>query len=267
VERRDPPVRNACDTMGGRGAMPKTPVHLHDLRRRRDAQAKAAPSWRFWGLSGPSCTPDTRQEASQLAKANNGAPGMDGVTFAAIAASGVDELLEPRRPALVTRTSRPRRVRHQAMPKNGGQGGRVLSRPTIRARVVPGAGKRIREPLCAADFQPGSYGYRPKRSAHDAIGRVAEAMVQDKTRVIAVDVHASCDTSRPPLLVAQVAQRVNDPNVRPGLKLRLKASGTKGVAPGGVLSPFRSHRDRPAVDRRLERATEVPRRGPSTSLD
>ena len=148
--------------------MPKTPVHLHDLRRRRDAQAKAAPSWRFWGLSGPSCTPDTRQEASQLAKANNGAPGMDGVTFAAIAASGVDELLEPRRPALVTRTSRPRRVRHQAMPKNGGQGGRVLSRPTIRARVVPGAGKRIREPLCAADFQPGSYGYRPKRSAHDA---------------------------------------------------------------------------------------------------
>ncbi len=129
------------------------------------------------------------------------------------------------------------RLRHQAIPKNGGKGVRVLSIPTIRDRVVQGAFKRILEPIFAADFQPGSYGYRPKRSAHDAVLRVAEAIVKDKTRVIDVDWHASCDNIRPHLLLAQVAQRVNDPDVLHVLKLLLKASGTKGVAQGGGLSP------------------------------
>lgn len=109
MERRDPTVRNAFDNMGGRGAMTKTPVNLQDLRRRIDVKAKAAPSWRCWGLYVHICTPETLHEAYQLAKANNGAPGIDGVPFAAIAASGVDECLEQRRHALVTRTYRPMR--------------------------------------------------------------------------------------------------------------------------------------------------------------
>jgi RNA-directed DNA polymerase len=80
VERRDPAVRITFDNVGGRGAMTKTPISLQDLRRRIYAQAKAEPSWRFWGLYVHICKPETLQEAYQLAKANNGAPGIDGVT-------------------------------------------------------------------------------------------------------------------------------------------------------------------------------------------
>ena len=85
------------------------------------------------------------------------------------------------------------RVRQKAIPKEGGKGVRSLSMPTIRDRVVQGALTRILEPIFAADFQPGAYGYRLKRSAHDAVQRVTEAMVQDKTRVIDVDRQAYCD--------------------------------------------------------------------------
>ena len=139
--------------------------------------------------------------------------------------------------------------------------------PTICDHVVQGAFTLILAPIFEADFQPGSYGDRPKRSAHDAVLRVAEAIVQYKTRVIDVDVHAYFDNSRHHLLLAHVAQRVNDPDVLHGLKLMRKASGTKGVAQGGVRSPFLSHLSLTAVDRRLERAKEVTRRGPSTSLE
>jgi len=142
--------------------MTQTPIRLHDLRRRIDAQAKAEPSWRFWGLSVHICKPETLHEASHLAKANNGAPGVDGVTFAALEASGLDVFLEQRRPALATRTSRPRRVRHQTMPKEGGQGGRVLAIPTIRDRVVQGAFKLMLEPILEADGQPGCVRLSPQ---------------------------------------------------------------------------------------------------------
>jgi len=247
--------------------MIKTPIKLQDLRRRIYAKAKAEPAWRFWGLYVHICKPETLQEAYQLAKANNGAPGVDGVTFEAIEASGLDAFLEQIRHELVTRTYRPMRLRHQAIPKEGGQGVRVLSIPTIRDRVVQGAFKLILEPIFEADFQPGSYGYRPKRSAHDAVARVAEAIVKYKTRVIDVDLHAYFDNIRHHLLLAKVAQRVNDPDVLHGLKLMLKASGKKGVAQGGVLSPLLSNLYLTAVDQMLERAKEVTRRGPYTYLE
>ena len=247
--------------------MTKTPISLQDLRRRIYAKAKAEPSWRFWGLYVHICKPETLQEAYQLAKANNGAPGVDGVTFAAIEASGLDVFLEQIRHALATRTYRPMRLRHQTIPKEGGKGVRVLSIPTIRDRVVQGAFKLILEPLFEADFQPGSYGYRPKRSAHDAVLRVAGAIVKYKTRVIDVDLQAYFDNIRHHLLLAQVAQRVNDPDGLHGLKLMLQASGKKGVAQGGVLSPLLSNLYLTAVDRMLERAKEVTRRGPYTYLE
>ena len=247
--------------------MTKTPMSLQDLRRRIYAKAKAEPSWRFWGLYVHICKSETLHEAYQLAKANNGAPGVDGVTFEAIEASGLDGFLEQIRHELVTRTYRPMRLRHQAIPKNGGKGVRVLSIPTIRDRVVQGAFKLILEPIFEADFQPGSYGYRPKRSAHVAVVRVAEAIVKYKTRVIDVDLHAYFENIRHHILLAKVAQRVNDPDVLHGLKLMLKASGTKGVAQGGVLSPLLSNLYLTAVDRMLERAKEVTRRGPYTYLE
>ena len=221
--------------------MTKTPISLQDLRRRIYAKAKAEPSWRFWGLYVHICKRETLREAYQLAKANNGAPGIDGVTFEAIEASGVDTFLAEIQDALVTRTYRPMRLRQKAIPKEGGKGLRVLSIPTIRDRVVQGALKLILEPIFEADFQPGSYGYRPKRSAHDAVQRVAEAIVQYKTRVIDVDLQAYFANIRHHILLAKVAQRVNDPEVLHVLKLMLEVSGKKGVAQGGVLSPLLSN--------------------------
>jgi RNA-directed DNA polymerase len=247
--------------------MTKTPISLQDLRRRIYAKAKAEPSWRFWGLYVHVCKRETLREAYQLAKANNGAPGIDGVTFEAIEASGVDTFLAEIQDALVTRTYRPMRLRQKAIPKEGGKGLRVLSIPTIRDRVVQGALKLILEPIFEADFQPGSYGYRPKRSAHDAVQRVAEAIVQYKTRVIDVDLQAYFDNIRHHILLAKVAQRVNDPEVLHVLKLMLEVSGKKGVAQGGVLSPLLSNLYLTAVDRMLERAKEVTRRGRYTYLE
>ena len=149
--------------------MTKAPSRLQDLQRRRYTKAKAEPSWRFWGLSVHVCKMDTLRAASRLAQANKGAPGSDGGTFEAIEASGVDTFLQQIQDALVPHTYQPMRRRQKAMPKDGGTNVRVLSIPTIRDRVVQGALKRILEPIFAADFHPGAYGYRPKRSAHDAV--------------------------------------------------------------------------------------------------
>jgi len=247
--------------------MTKAPISLQDLRRRIYVKAKAEPSWCFWGLYVHVCKLETLREAYQLAKANNGAPGIDGVTFEAIEVSGVDAFLEQIQDELVTRTYHPMQLRQKAIPKEGGKGLRILSIPTIRDRVVQGALKLILEPIFEADFQPGSYGYRPKRSAHDAVVRVAEAIVKYKTRVIDVDLQAYFDNIQHHLLLAKVAQRVNDPEVLHVLKLMLQVSGKKGVAQGGVLSPLLSNLYLTAVDRMLERAKEVTRRGPYTYLE
>ena len=164
--------------------MTTTPISRQDLRRRIDVKAQAAPCWRCWGLSVHLCKLETLREAYRAAKENNGAPGIDGVTFEAIEADGVEQCLQQLQAELVPRTYRPMRVRQKAIPKEGGTKVRVLSMPTSRDRVVQGAFKLILEPIFEADCQPGAYGYRPKRSAHDAVLRVAEAIVQDKTRVM-----------------------------------------------------------------------------------
>jgi RNA-directed DNA polymerase len=247
--------------------MTKAPMSLQDLQRRIYVKAKAEPSWRFWGLYVHVCKIETLRAASQVAKATNGAPGIDGVTFEDIEASGVEPFLEQIRDELVARTYQPMRVRRKALPKDGGTKVRVLGIPTIRDRVVQGALKLILEPIFEADFQPGSYGYRPKRSAHAAVQRVAEAIAQYKTRVIDVDLRAFFDNVRHHVLLAKVAQRINDAEVMQVLKSILKASGSKGVPQGGVISPLLSNLYLTEVDRMLERAKEVTRRGKYTYLE
>ena len=247
--------------------MTKTPMSLQDLQRRIYEKAKAEPSWRFWGLYVHICKMETLREAYRVAKANNGAPGIDGVTFEDIEASGVEPFLEHLRDELVARTYQPMRVRRKAIPKDGGTKVRVLGIPTIRDRVVQGALKLILEPIFEADFQPGSYGYRPKRSAHAAVQRVAEAIAQYKTRVIDVDLQAFFDNVRHHVLLAKVAQRINDAEVMQVLKSILKTSGSKGVPQGGVISPLLSNLYLTEVDRMLERAKEVTRHGKYTYLE
>jgi RNA-directed DNA polymerase len=247
--------------------MTTAPISLQDLQRRIYAKAKAEPSWRFWGLYVHICKLETLRAAYELAKANDGAPGIDGVTFEAIEASGVDVFLQQVRDELVAHTYRPMRHRRVAIPKAGSTKVRVLSIPAIRDRVVQGAFKLILEPIFEADFQPGSYGYRPKRSAHDAVHRVAEAIVTHKTRVLDIDLRAFFDNVRHHVLLAKVAKRVDDADVMRVRKMMLKASGKTGVPQGGVLSPVLSNLYLNEVDQMLERAKEVTRRGTYTYLE
>ena len=246
--------------------MTKASIDLQDLRRRIYVKAKAEPSWRFWGLYVHVCKTETLRAAYAMAKQNNGAPGVDGVTFEAIEAQGAEALLEQLRGDLTGRTYKPLPARKHEIPKDGGKV-RVLSIPAIRDRVVQGALKLILEPVFEADFQPGSFGYRPKRTAHDAIKRVAEAIVHQKTRVLDFDLRAYFDNVRHDRLLEKVAQRVNDADIMYLLKVMLKASGKKGVPQGGVISPLLSNIYLNEVDRILERAREVTRYGKFTSIE
>jgi RNA-directed DNA polymerase len=247
--------------------MIKAPIDLQDLRRRLYDKAKAEPAWRFWGLYVHVCKTDTLREAYALAKKNNGAPGIDGVTFEAIEAGGVEAFLGQLRDELLARTYRPMRNRRKEIPKDGGRKVRVLGIPSIRDRVVQGALKLLLEPIFEADFQPGSFGYRPGRTAPEAVQRVAEAIVKHKTRVIDIDLRAYFDNVRHDLLLAKVARRVSDAEVLHLLKTMLKASGAKGVPQGGVISPLLSNLYLNEVDKMLERAKETTRNGRYTYIE
>jgi len=246
--------------------MTKASSSLQDLRRGIYVKAKAEPSWRFWGLYVHVCKMETLREAYALARKNNGAPGIDGVTFEAIETQGVEVFLEQIQDELIGGSYRPLRSRRQEIPKDGGKV-RVLSIPAIRDRVVQGALKLILEPIFEADFQPGSYGYRPKRTAHEAVHRVATAIVQCKTRVIDLDLRAYFDTVRHHLLLEKVARRVKDDEVMHLLKLMLTASGKQGVPQGGVISPLLSNVYLTEVDRMLERVKGSTRSGKYTYVE
>jgi RNA-directed DNA polymerase len=246
--------------------MRKAPISLQDLRRKIYLKAKSDKTWRFWGLYVHICKMETLQEAYRMAKKNNGAPGIDGVTFEAIEESGLEVFLEQIREGLVSGTYRPMRNRRKEIPKDNGKV-RVLGIPTIRDRVVEGALKLILEPIFEADFQEGSYAYRPKRTAHEAVSRLTEAVVKNKTRVIDVDLKAYFDNVRHHILLKKVAERVDDDRVMRLLKLILKANGGRGVPQGGVISPLLSNIYLTEVDKMLERAKEVTRRGEYTYLE
>ena len=241
-------------------------ISLQDLRRRIYAKAKSETSWRFWGLYVHVCKEQTLHEAYRLAKKNDGAPGIDGVTFEAIEAGGVSVFIEQIRDELVSRKYVPMPNRKKAIPKDGGRKVRVLSIPAIRDRVVQGALRLILEPIFEADFQPGSFGYRPGRTAHEAVDRVAEAIGQGKTRVIDVDLRAYFDNVRHHVLLSKLAERIDDRDVMHLLKLILKATGANGVPQGGVISPLLSNIYLTQVDRMLEKAKEVTREGERTRV-
>ena len=236
-----------------------TPISLQNLRKSIYIKAKTEPTWRFWGLYVHVCKEETLREAYKLAKKNDGAPGIDGVTFEAIEAGGVENFLQEIRDELIANTYRPMRVRKKAIPKKGSTKVRILSIPSIRDRVVQGALKLILEPIFEADFQSGSYGYRPKRTAHEAVQRVAEAIVEGKTRIIDLDLQAYFDSVQHYLLLEKVAKRVRDNDVMRLLKMILKATGKVGVPQGGVISPLLSNLYLNEVDKMLEKAIETTR--------
>jgi RNA-directed DNA polymerase len=212
--------------------MIKSPTELQDLRRKIYIKAKAEKEWRFWGLYVHVCKMETLREAYRLSKQNRGAPGIDGVTFEMIEAAGADQFLESIQTDLKTKTYYPTRKMVKAIPKDKGKT-RILSIPTIKDRVVEGALKLILEPIFEADFQPGSYGYRPKRTAAEAIEKITVAAIKGKTRVVDVDLRSYFDTIAHAELFKKIAERVDDKDVMRLVKLTVKAGGKRGIAQGG----------------------------------
>jgi len=246
--------------------MIKTSVNLQELRRKIYSKAKTEKRWRFWGLYCHISKKEVLQEAYRLAKANGGAPGIDGKRFEDIEAEGVEGFLEGIRQELLDRSYRPMSNRRVEIPKEKGKT-RVLGIPTVKDRVVQGALKLILEPIFEADFRDSSYGYRPRRHAHQAIDRVTRGILQGLMRVVDVDLSGYFDNIRHHLLLEQVGRRVQDAEIMHLLKLILKANGSKGVPQGGVISPLLSNLYLNGVDERMERAREVTRRKGYYNLD
>lgn len=245
--------------------MIKSSVGLQELRRKIYLKAKSDKTCRFWGLYVHVCKLETLREAYKMTKANNGAPGIDGVTFEAIEEAGLDDFLTKIADELVSGTYLPLSNRRKEIPKGEGKV-RVLGIPAVRDRVVQGALKLVLEPIFEADFQDGSYGYRPKRNAH-AADRVSKAIINGKTKVIDVDLEAYFDNVEHQILLRKVAQRVDDDKVMRLLKLILKANSKRGIAQGGVISPLLANIYLNEVDKMLEKAKEVTSRGKYINIE
>lgn len=217
--------------------MIKPSITLQELRRRIYRKAKAEKKWRFWGLYVHVCKLETLREAYREAKANDGTPGLDGASFEAIEAQGVEKFLKAIQEELLTRTYKPTKNRRVEISKGGGKT-RRLGIPTIKDRVVQGAVKLMLEPIFEADFHQSSFAYRPKRTAHQALDRVVHGLVQGLTHVIDVDLKSYFDNIRHHILLGKIAERVEDPEILHLVKQIIKANGKRGVSQGGVLSPL-----------------------------
>ncbi len=247
-------------TRKGTEEMTKTSIGVQELRTRIGEKAKAEPQHRFWGLYTHVWKLDVLREAYRLAKQNNGAPGVDGVTFEQVEREGVERLLESLSQELRERSYVPLPSRHVNIPKEGGKV-RGLKIPAIRDRVVQGAVRLILEPIFEVDFQPSSYGYRPGRSAHDALERVRVGLVKRLHLVIDLDLKSYFDTVRHDLLLSKLARRVQDDDVLWLCKRILKASGKRGLPQGSVIGPLWANVFLDDVDRMLEQAQSATKQG------
>ena len=240
-------------TKGGTGVMTTTSIGVQELRKRIGEKAKADPEHRFWGLYTHVWKLDVLWEAYRLAKKNNGAPGVDGVDFKQIEEQGVERFLEQLSQELREKTYQPLPCRQVDIPKEGGKV-RRLRIPAIRDRTVQGAVRLIVEPIFEADFQPGSFGYRPNRTAHQALEHVRVGLMKRLHRVIDLDLKSYFDTVRHDLMLEKLARRIQDDDMMWLCKRILKSGGQRGLPQGSVIGPLWANVFLNDVDRMLERA-------------
>jgi RNA-directed DNA polymerase len=232
----------------------ETPEKIRSLQRKLYCKAKAEPAFRFYLLYDKICREDILHHAYALARANAGAPGVDGESFAAIEAAGLAEWLAGLRQELTTKTYRPAPVRRVMIPKPGG-GERPLGIPTIRDRVVQTAAKLVLEPIFEADLEDSAYGYRPGRGGMDPVKEVHRLLLRGYTDVVDADLSKYFDTIPHADLLKSVARRIVDRYVLWLIKLWLKAPvaetdgagrrrltggkrSVRGTPQGGVVSPM-----------------------------
>src|ERR1700686_2351103 len=190
----------------------ETPDAIRTLQRKLYVKAKTEPGFRFYILYDKVWRADILRHAYKLARANKGAPGVDGVTFDQIEASGLENWMSRLGDELRAKTYRCQPVRRVMIPKPGG-GERPLGIPTIRDRVVQTAAKLVLEPIFEADLDPAAFGYRPKRAAGQAIQRVLALLRQGHTDVVDADLSKYFDTIPHHELMRTVARRIVDRHV------------------------------------------------------
>ena len=235
-----------------------TPDNIRTLQRKLYLKAKAEPSFRFYLLYDKICRADILRHAYDLVRANKGAPGVDGVDFAAIEAAGLENWLHGIERDLRSKSYQPQPVRRVMIPKPGG-GERPLGIPTVRDRVVQTAATLVLEPIFEADLDPSAYGYRPGRGGIDAVKVVHRLLCQGFTDVVDADLSKYFDTIPHDQMLASVAARIVDRHVLRLLKLWLKTpaeetdangrrrisggkASTCGTPQGGVISPMLANR-------------------------
>lgn len=232
----------------------QTPSKIRTFQRKLYRKAKDEPEYRFYLLYDKIYREDILAHAYELARANRGAPGVDGQSFEQIESQGLALWLTGLRNELGTKGYKPQPVQRVMIPKPGG-GERPLGIPTIRDRVVQTAAKLVLEPIFEADLEPCAYGYRPKRSARDAIKRVHELLCQGYTDIVDADLSKYFDSIPHRELMQCVARRIVDREMLRLIKMWLKApvaerddkgnrrmtGGRKsscGTPQGGVASPM-----------------------------
>ncbi|MDR3538685.1 MAG: group II intron reverse transcriptase/maturase [Acetobacteraceae bacterium] len=232
----------------------QTPEAIRTLQRKLYGKAKAEPGFRFYLLYDKVWRADILRHAYDLARANQGAPGVDGVTFERIEAAGLADWLTRLGEDLRAKAYRCQAVRRMMIPKPGG-GERPLGIPTIRDRVVQTAAKLVLEPIFEADLEPAAYGYRPGRSASEAIQAVLVLLRQGHTDVVDADLSKYFDTIPHDELMLSIARRIVDPDMLRLIKQWLKTpvettdpdgkrrmeggkASRQGVPQGGVISPL-----------------------------
>ena len=230
------------------------PDKVRDLQSKLYRKAKNEPGFRFYQIYDKVYREDVLLRAWTLAKANHGGAGVDGESFEDIESKGLLGWLNGLGKDLHDKTYKPQPVRRVMIPKPGG-GERALGIPTVRDRVAQTAAKLILEPIFEADLEPNAYGYRPNRSAQDAVEKVDELLHQGYTDIVDADLSKYFDTIPHSELMQCVARRIVDKHMLHVVKMWLKVpveerdekgkkrltggkDNDRGTPQGGVISPL-----------------------------